>query len=89
MAIRYLHKPDGRLDRTIIEGGSRVGIINEDGLCVNVMNWDPQDELLLKGKYLVPSDLIDSGDTYDFENDCIIRKCRLATDPVPEEGEQV
>lgn len=59
---------------------ARHAICNQDGLVINVIEWDGAEWLPPKNCYVVFSPVCDIGDSYDLEKDEFIRADRISKD---------
>ncbi len=55
----------------------RHGIVNKDGKVVNVIIWNGAEFLPPQDHYVIQHDSIDIGDSYDFENNVVIKPSRV------------
>jgi hypothetical protein len=60
---------------------ARCAIVNKDGLVVNVSVWEGKPWLPPTDHYAIVAEVVDIGDSYDFDNDVVIRLDRTAKDP--------
>jgi hypothetical protein len=61
---------------------ARHGIVNKDGVVVNVVIWEGAEWLPPRDHYVVQHDQIDIGDSYDTDKQVLTKADRTTPDPV-------
>lgn len=62
----------------------RHAVVNQNGKVVNVIEWNGAAWLPPKDHYVVYAPISDIGDTYDLDQEVLMRADRRAKDPNPD-----